>query len=106
MPLPDKAVVVLIQKKILQYQLRRELRLVLALLPRRLRMERGQGRKVVMVCCHTVLLARLSMLVRVLMERMVMKVMCGAGFKGEGSRLKSKVEWTKSGEGEKASAPT
>lgn len=28
------------------------------------------------------------------MERMVMKVMCGAGFKGEGSRLKSKVEWT------------
>lgn len=43
------------------------------------------------------------------MERMVlmvMKVMCGAGFKGEGSRLKSKVEWTKSGEGEKASAPT
>lgn len=40
------------------------------------------------------------------MERMVMKVMCGAGFRGEGSRLKSKVEWTKSGEGEKASAPT
>lgn len=31
------------------------------------------------------------------MERMVlmvMKVMFGAGFKGEGSRLKSKVEWT------------
>lgn len=92
MPLPDKAVVVLIQKKILQYQLRRELRLVLALLPRRLRMERGRGRKVVMVCYPMVLLARRSMLVRVLMERMVMKVMCGAGFKGEGSRLKSKVE--------------
>lgn len=46
------------------------------------------------------------------MERMVlmvMKVMFGAGFKGEGSRLKSKVEWTnckKSGEGGKASSPT
>lgn len=43
------------------------------------------------------------------MERMVMKVMCGAGFEGEGSRLKSKVEWTnckKSGEGGKASSPT
>lgn len=43
------------------------------------------------------------------MVLIVMKVMCGAGFKGEGSRLKSKVEWTncrKSGEGEKASSPT
>lgn len=46
------------------------------------------------------------------MEHMVlkvMKVMCRAGFKGEGSRLKSKVEWTnckKSGEGGKASSPS
>lgn len=65
-----------------------------------------------MVCYPMVLLARRSMLVRVLMEhmeRMVMKVMCGAGFEGEGSRLKSTVEWTnckKSGEGGKASSPT
>lgn len=46
------------------------------------------------------------------MERMVlmvMKVMFGAGFKGEGSRLEGKVEWTnarKSGEGGKASSPS